>query len=85
MKDSKEEISQYILTKFLPGEKRENLQDNTPLLASGILDSMGLFEMISFIEQRFGIAVDDQDVTFENFGRLQDIAAFIESKLALKH
>ena len=84
MDNIKQQIGLYILTKFLPGEKSANLQDDTPLLTSGIVDSMGLFEVIAFIEQKFSIEVDDREAIFENFGRIQDIAAFVESKRAMR-
>ncbi len=84
MGNAKEEIRQYILSQFLPGERSANLQDDTPLLTSGIVDSVGMLRMIGFIEQRFGFEVDAHDATVENFERIQDIAAFIESKRAMR-
>ena len=84
MDNIKEEICQYVLSQFLPGEKRANLQDDTPLLTSGIVDSVGMLRMIGFVEQRFGIEVDAHDATVDNFERIQDIVAFIESKRAMR-
>ncbi|OFW08467.1 MAG: acyl carrier protein [Acidobacteria bacterium RIFCSPLOWO2_12_FULL_59_11] len=84
MDNIREEIRQYILSQFLPGERSTNLQDDTPLLTSGIVDSLGMLRMIGFIEQRFGIEVDAHDATVDNFERIQEIAAFIESKRATR-
>ena len=80
MDNTKEEVRQYVLTQFLQGEKMENLQDDTPLLTSGIVDSVGMLRMIAYLENRFGIEVDAHDATVDNFDRIGDIAAFIESK-----
>jgi len=79
----KEEIRKYILSKFLPGEKAANLRDDTPLRTSGIVDSIGMLEMVSFIEERYGIEVDAYEAGVENFDRIEDIAGFIERKRAL--
>ena len=79
-----EEIRQYILSQFLPGERRENLQDDTPLLTGGIVDSVGMLRLIGFIEQRFGIEVGSHDATRDNFERIQDIVAFVESKRTMR-
>ena len=80
MDNTKEEVRQYVLTQFLQGEKMENLQDDTPLLTSGIVDSVGMLRMIAYLENRFGIEVDAHDATVDNFDRISDITAFIEGK-----
>jgi len=76
----KEEIRQYILTEFLPGEKASNLHDDTPLRTSGIIDSTGLLRLIDFIEGRFNIQVEAYEAGVENFDRIQDLASFIAKK-----
>ena len=76
----KEELRQYILKNFLPGEKPSNLHDDTPLRTSGIVDSMGMLQMVSFVEERFGVEVDAYEASVENFDRIEDIAAFIKGK-----
>ena len=81
MTDIKDEIRQYVLSEFLPGEKPSNLHEDTPLRTSGILDSVGTLRMVSFIEERFGIEVEAHEAGVENFDRIEDIAAFIQRKL----
>ena len=76
----KEEIRQYILHEFLPGEKASNLHDDTPLRTSGIIDSTGLLRLIDFIEGRFNIQVEAYEAGVENFDRIQDLGSFIEKK-----
>ncbi|MGD0695738.1 MAG: acyl carrier protein [Terriglobia bacterium] len=78
----KEEIRQYILTEFLPGEKPSNLRDDTALRTSGIIDSVGLLRMIDYIEERYKIQVEAHEAGVENFDRIEDIAAFIQRKSA---
>ena len=76
----KEEIRQYVLTEFLPGEKASNLLDDTPLRTSGIIDSTGLLRLIDFIESRYKMQVEAYEAGVENFDRIQDIASFIQKK-----
>jgi acyl carrier protein len=76
----KEEMRQYILNEFLPGEKASNLHDDTPLRSSGIIDSVGLLRMIDFIESRYTIQVDAHEAGVENFDRIEDMATFIQNK-----
>ena len=56
MEDVREVIRQFILTTYLPGESRDNLRDDTPLLTSGILDSLAALAVASFV----GAAVLDR-------------------------
>ena len=83
MDNIKEEIRQYILSEFLPGEKPSNLQDDTPLRTSGILDSVSTLRVVSFVEERYGIEVEAHEAGVENFDNIAAIAAFVQSKKTL--
>lgn len=76
----KEELRQYILSEFLAGEKPLNLQDDTPLRTSGILDSVATLRVVSLVEDRYGIEVEAHEASVENFDSIAAIAAFVESK-----
>ena len=80
MDNVKEELRQYILSEFLPGEKPSNLRDDTPLRTSGILDSVATLRLVSFVEEHYGIEVEAYEAGVENFDRIDSIAAFIASK-----
>jgi acyl carrier protein len=75
-----ENLRQYILSEFLPGEKPSNLRDDTPLRTSGVLDSVATLRLVSFIEERYGIEVEAHEASVENFDSIQSIVAFINSK-----
>jgi acyl carrier protein len=77
-----DELRQFILTEFLPGEPAASLQDDTPLRTSGVLDSMATLKMVSFVEQHYGIEVDAHEASIENFDSIRDIAAFVTRKQA---
>jgi acyl carrier protein len=80
MTNAKEELRQYILSEFLPGEKASNLQDDTPLRSSGILDSLATVRLVSFVEEHYGIEVEPHEAGVENFETINLITEFIESK-----
>ena len=80
MNNLKEQLRQYILSEFLPGEKPSNLHDDTPLRSSGILDSTAMLQLISFVEERYGIEVETHEAVVENFETIDAIAEFIASK-----
>jgi acyl carrier protein len=76
----KEEIRQFILSEFLPGENPANLLNNTPLRTSGVLDSVATLRLVAFVEEHFGITVEAHEASVENFDSINSIVAFIESK-----
>ena len=80
MDDVKEVIRQFILTTYLPGESPTNLRDDTPLLTSGILDSLAALGLASFVQERFGVELDVYETSVERFNRIQDIAASVERR-----
>ena len=80
MDQLRDTIRDFIVSHYLPGESRENLRDDTPLVSSGILDSLGTLGLVSFIAERFGVELDVYDTSVEHFDRIEDIAQSIERK-----
>jgi acyl carrier protein len=70
---------QFITTNFYAGESFV-LSDDTSLLDSGLIDSTGVLELISFVEAEFHITIDDLEVVPENLDSLSRLVAFIERK-----
>jgi acyl carrier protein len=73
-------VKQFILTEFLQGESPENLKEDTPLMSSGILDSMSTLKLVEFLERSFDIVFKAYEVDRDNLNDLQKIAAFVEKK-----
>ncbi len=82
MKDVKDTIRQYILSTCLPGESPDNLRDDTPLLTSGILDSLAALGLVSWIQQEFDVQLDSYETSVERFNRIIDIAEAVVRKQA---
>jgi len=77
MDDVKDTIRNYILREYLPGESPANLTDATPLRTSGILDSMATLNLVTFLEESFGITIDAHETGIDQFDRIADIAALV--------
>jgi acyl carrier protein len=74
-------IRQFILEKF-PLARKQELRDSDTLLESGILDSLGVLDLVSFLEQQYSITLNDDDLVPENFQTLERIVAFVERRTA---
>ena len=73
-------MQDYIVDNILFGEG-ERLQTDVPLYQNGIVDSLGVLEIITFMEQRFGIQVADDEIVPENFDTLGRMSEFVERKI----
>jgi acyl carrier protein len=73
-----QEVRNFLTEKFLFGSS-EPLNDDTPLLGN-VIDSQGVIELIVFVQERFEITVEDEEVT-DNFASMRSTVSFIESKL----
>ncbi|MCP4261209.1 MAG: acyl carrier protein [Planctomycetes bacterium] len=74
------EIRNYIIENILFGDE-ELLDVDTSFQENGILDSLGFLEIITFVEEKFGIEIADNEVVPENLGSLRRISSFVEEKL----
>jgi acyl carrier protein len=64
---------------FSPGQ---TLGDDASLLDQGLIDSTGVLEVVSFIEEAFGISVEDREMVPDNFDSVARICAFVQRKVA---
>jgi acyl carrier protein len=75
-------ITTYLQEEALGGRSDITLTPTTRLVEEEILDSLGIFSMVSFLEERFSLSIDPEDVTIEHFATITDIEAFVASKQA---
>lgn len=78
MSDVRDEIKKYISSEFA-GDSGVDLE-TADLLEEEVVDSLGIFTLISFIEEKFGIAIDPAEINLENFQSLDTITALVDSK-----
>lgn len=79
MTTTNERIRQFVFEKF-PASSKKELSDQASLIESGIIDSMGMLELVAFVESDFGIEVQDMDLTPENFESIQALSVFVKSQ-----
>lgn len=77
----KTRLRRYVLEHHLRGESAGNLKDDTPLRTSGIIDSLGTIEMVTFVEDTFGIELEAHETGVEHFDRIEDLAALVAGKM----
>jgi len=78
----KSALKTYILNEFLPGEDPAALTDSTPLMTTGILDSIAVLKAVTFLENQFGIVVQPHEAVVDNLNTISDMARLVMSKKA---
>ena len=74
-------IREYLLREFLEGEDPSELEDDTPLISSGILDSIATLKLVSFLEETFGITLAPHEADEEYLGSIASMAKLVREKL----
>ena len=73
-------VQQFIEKNFLQKKDMSPIKPNSSLLDSGLIDSVGIFKLVEFIEESFGIKIEDEEIVPENFETINSLVAFITSK-----
>ncbi len=79
MSDIKEKVRSFIVENFLFGDAGE-LKEDTSFLNDGIIDSTGILELVDYIEENFGIKVEDDELVPENLDSIKNLEVYITRK-----
>lgn len=73
-------VKDFILAEFLPGEDASELTSTTGLISSGVLDSLAVLKLVSFLEESFGIEVAAHEADADHLDTLDDITKLVMAK-----
>lgn len=83
MQDVQQRVKQFVVENFYVSDPSE-IGDDTSLIATGLVDSTGMLEVIAFLEGEYGIRIRDQEMAPENLETIGRIAAFVARKRAAR-
>ncbi len=83
MSDTERKVRDFLRENFILGD--EALDGDASLTRSGVLDSMGVLELIMFVESDLGVRVPDEDTLPENFDSVDRIVAYLDGRTAASH
>jgi len=76
----KDKIKTFVINNFLLGFSSNTLNDDDSFLDKGIIDSTGVLELVSFIEETFNLRVEDEELIPNNLDSLNKLASYITRK-----
>ena len=77
----KETVKEYLLDNFLGRENSDELTDETPLVTGGILDSITTLQLVAFLEEKYKVEFEPNELEQDNLNTISRIAGFVESKM----
>ncbi|MBU5637878.1 acyl carrier protein [Geomonas sp. Red69] len=75
----KDEIRNFVVETFLFGDAG-GLTDDSSFIREGIIDSTGILQLVAYLQERYQVAVADDELIPENLDSVQRVAAFVEGK-----
>jgi len=75
-----EQIGKYVWNNLLYVDDGFEYDDDTSFIGEGLIDSMGVMELLTYVQSEFDITVDQHEVTPDNFDSVNKLAAFIRRK-----
>lgn len=77
----KSTVKQFIVNEFMHEHDLDVLRDEDSLIESGIVDSMGLVKLVSFLEKKYRIKIKEDELDIDNFNNINALTNFINKKL----
>lgn len=74
-----ESIRGFFETDLLKRSKVDHVSNSDNVIAAGIVDSLGIVKIISYLEDTFSVEIDDADLVMENFETIESMATFVEN------
>jgi acyl carrier protein len=81
--DVKSQIIAFITANFL-FDNDKSLDETVSLLETGVIDSTGVLELVAYIEETYGLSIDDDEIVPENLDSVENITAFVTRRLSLR-
>lgn len=76
------ELYEFIVSELVSGQGAGSITADEDLIKRGIVDSLGVQQIVEFCESRYGIRVSDADLVPANFQTLRQLANYVERKQA---
>jgi acyl carrier protein len=73
-------VKQLMVDNLTSSGSWSQVDDDYPLLAKAVIDSLGMLKLVALIEEEFEVEIDDDDIVPDNWKTIRHIAALIESK-----
>jgi acyl carrier protein len=79
--DAKSALKEYLM-EMIMDQGRSSIEPDEDLLTQGLIDSMGILQLVSFMEKKFNIKVPDEDIVPDNFRTLDSLTEYVTRRMS---
>ena len=79
----KQELRKFIAENFMFAMEETQLSDSDSLVEHGLIDSTGILELVSFLEEKYSIKIHDTELVQENLDSIDALTRFLQTKLSV--
>jgi acyl carrier protein len=79
--DTRQRIKEFVRENFLKNSPPKNFHDGTSFIDGGIIDSVGVLELVAFLEESFDFRVEDEELVPENLDSIDKLVTYVNLKL----
>ena len=79
-RDARAAIREFVIDRLAPTSGRGDIGDEDDLIDSGVIDSLGIFQLVAFLEERFGVVIGDEEIIPENFASIVAVERLVASR-----
>jgi acyl carrier protein len=76
-----EQVRDFVHENFLFGDRNVTFDNSDSFIEKGIVDSTGVLELVSFVEDRFNFTIHDEEIIPDNLDSIKNLTSFIEKKI----
>ena len=76
-----QELRQFVIDNFLFGQGNGHLSNDDSFQDQGIIDSTGVLELVTFLEEKYRIKIHDRELVQDNLDSINKLVSFINGKL----
>jgi len=77
-----QQVLSFVVANFLYMRRNKDLKEDDSLLRNGVITSLGVMELVDWVEETFGVQVEPGEITEQNFDTARSVAQFVRAKSA---
>ncbi len=77
----RQELRQFVIDNFLFGKNGDSFTDDDSFLEKGIIDSTGVLELVAFLQSKYSMTIQDEDLVPENLDSIENLMRFVETRV----
>jgi acyl carrier protein len=82
MSEIADAVERFLVTEVRSGHRVDSIAPDDDLIGRGILDSLGIQQLVAFLESRYGLRIADEDIVPDNFQSLRRVETFVTAQMS---